>query len=179
MRSLTWAAAALMLATPLLALAQQNAVAADPCARYKWDVARERALLAAAASPIAAAKDGASPPRIATDRAYRVQLVPASQVTFPTAPGKASATEGNYSGVLTFTVPVAGSYRVAVDVTMWIDVVAGSHLVPAADYQGQQGCDAPRKIVQFYLPANEPLILQLSGVAEPSARVTIVRAVGG
>jgi hypothetical protein len=179
MRSLNWAAAALMLATPLLALAQQNAVAADPCARYKWDVARERALFAAAASPVAAAKDGASPPGIATDRAYRVQLLPASQVAFPTAPGKASPTEGSYAGVLTFTVPVAGSYRVAVDVTMWIDVVAGSHLVPAADYEGQHGCDAPRKIVQFSLPANEPLVLQLSGVAEPSARVTIVRAVGG
>jgi hypothetical protein len=178
MRLFTLAAASLMFAAPLLAFAQQNSVAADPCARYKWDVTRERALFAATASPVAAAKDGASPPRIATDRAYRVQLLPASQVVFPTTPGKASPTQGSYSGVLALTVPVAGSYRIAVDVPMWIDAVADSHLVPAADYEGQRDCEAPRKIVQFSLPANKPLILQLSGVTEPSARVTIVRAGG-
>ncbi len=171
-------AAALMFATPPMALAQQNSVAADPCARYQWDVSRERALFAAAASPVAAAKDGASPPRISTERAYRVQLLPASQVVFPTAPGKASPAEGSYSGVLTFRVPAAGSYRVAVDQPLWIDVVKHSHLVPAADYEGQHGCDAPRKIVQFSLGADEPLILQLSGVTEPSVRIAIVRAGG-
>ncbi|MGD0502227.1 MAG: hypothetical protein ABSD02_05765 [Steroidobacteraceae bacterium] len=178
MRLLTLVAASLVFATPPLAFGQQNSVAADPCGRYKWDITRERALFAAAASPVAATKDGRSPPSIATDRAYRVQLVPAAQVAFPAAPGKASPVEGSYSGVLAFTVPLAGSYRVAVDLPMWIDVVADSRLVPAADYEGQHGCDAPRKIVQFSLEANKALILQLSGVSEAAARVTIVRASG-
>ncbi len=179
MRLLTLAAAALMFATPLAALGQQNSLAADPCARYKWDVTPERALFATAASPVTAAKEGQSAPHIATDRAYRVQLAPAAQVVFPTAPGKASPAEGSYSGVLALTVPVTGSYRVSVDLPVWIDVVADSRLLPPTDYEGQYGCDAPRKIVQFSLKANEPLILQLSGVTQPSARVTIVRASGG
>ena len=53
-----------------------------------------------------------------------------------------------------------------------------SRLVPASDYEGQHGCDAPRKIVQFSLEAQTPLMLQLSGVSEPAVRITIVRASG-
>ena len=183
MRLLTLGAASLVFAAPLTAapptaLAQQNSVAADPCARYQWDVTRERALFAAAPSPVAAAKDGRSPPRIETDRAYRVQLAPAGQVAFPTPPGKPSVPEGNYSGLLALTVPVSGSYRVAVDQPMWIDVVADAHLVPATDYEGQHGCEAPRKIVQFALDAKKPLMVQLSGSSEAAVRITIVRASG-
>jgi hypothetical protein len=178
MRLLILAAASLAFASPLTALAQQNSVAADPCARYKWDVTRERALFAAPASPITAAKDGRSPPRIATGRAYRVELAPAAQVVFPTSPGKASPPEGNYSGVLSFNAPVSGNYRVAVDLAMWIDVVADSRLLPASDYEGQHSCDAPRKIVQFALEAKKPLILQLSGASEAVVRIAIVHASG-
>jgi hypothetical protein len=179
MRLLILAGASLMFAAPLASFAQQNEVATDPCARYKWDVTRERALFAGEASPVAAAKDGGSPPRIATDRAYRVQLAPAGQVVFPTAPGKVSPAEGSYAGFLAFSVPAAGNYRVSVDLPMWIDVVADARLVPPTDYEGQHGCAAPRKIVQFSLRANEPLILQMSGVSEASARVTIIRTPGG
>jgi hypothetical protein len=179
------AAAALLCATPLLctaplaAFAQQNSVAPDPCARYKWDITRERALFAAAASAVMAAKDGRSPPRIATDRAYRVQLAPAGQVAFPVLPGKVLPAEGNYSGVLALTVSTSGNYRVAVDQAMWIDVVADDHLVPATDYEGQHGCEAPRKIVQFTLEAKQPLILQLSGSSQAAIRITLVPAAGG
>jgi hypothetical protein len=171
--------ASLMLGAPLAGLAQQNSVAADPCARYKWDVAQERALFAKAPSPVTGAKDGESPPRIATERAYRVALAPAGQVVFPAAPGKTFPVEGNYSGVVAFTVPVAGSYRVAVDQPLWIDVVADSHLVAPTDYEGQHDCDAPRKIVQFPLDANKPLVLQLSGSSTETVRITIVHASGG
>jgi hypothetical protein len=178
MRLLTLAAASLVFAAPLAAFAQQNSVAADPCARYKWDVRRERALFAAAASPVEAAKDGRSAPRIETDRAYRVQLAPAGQVAFPTPPGNPSAPDGSYSGLLALTVPISGGYRVAVDQPMWIDVVADAHLVPATDYEGQHGCEAPRKVVQFALDAKKPLIVQLSGSSEAAVRITIVRASG-
>ena len=117
-------------------------------------------------------------PHIATNRAYRVKLAPAAQVVFPTSPGKASPPEGNYSGVLEFNAPVTGSYRVAVDLPMWIDVVADARLLPASDYEGQHSCDAPRKIVQFALEAKKPLILQLSGAGEAAVRIAIVRASG-
>ena len=175
MRSLILASLIWLVALP--ASAQQNSVAADPCARFKWDVTRERALFAGPASAVIAAKDGRSPPPLATDHAYRVELAPASQVVFPVSPGKPSPAEGTYSGVLALDVPASGGYRVAVDRPMWIDVVAGSRLVPASDYEGQHACDAPRKIVQFALEAKH-LILQLSGAGDNAVRIVIVRAAG-
>lgn len=178
MRFLTLAAASLAFASSPPALAQQNSVAADPCARYKWDVTPERKLFAAPASPVTAARDGRAPPRIETNRAYQVQLAPAAQVTFPASPGKTSPSEGAFSGVLAFIAPTAGSYRVAVDQAIWIDVVADAHLVTPTDYEGQHSCDAPRKIVQFTLTAQKPLILQLSSASQANVRVTIVRASG-
>ena len=106
------------------------------------------------------------------------QLAPAAQVVFPASPGKTSPPEGNYSGVLKFSAPVTGNYRVAVDLPMWIDVVANGRLLPASDYEGQHSCDAPRKIVEFALEAKKPLILQLSGASEAAVRIAIVRAAG-
>jgi hypothetical protein len=178
MRFPTIAAALLAFASSPPALSQQNAVAADPCARYKWDVTPERKLFAAPASKVTAARDGRSPPRLETNRAYQVQLAPAAQVAFPAAPGKTSPSEGSFSGVLAFTVTSAGSYRIAIDQAMWIDVVADGHLVPPTDYEGQHSCDAPRKIVQFTLAPQKPLILQLSSAGQSNVRVTIVRASG-
>jgi hypothetical protein len=169
-------AAILAFACSTPAFPQQNSVAADPCARYKWDVAAERRLFAGPATPVTAAHDGRQPVRIDTQRAYRVQLAPAARVSFPVAPGKTQPSEGDYSGVLHFAVPATGSYRVAVDQAMWIDVVADHRLVPPTDYEGQHSCHAPRKIVQFTLTAGKGLILQLSSASEAQVRVTIVRA---
>lgn len=178
MRLLTLAAISLVGLGPSAIFAQQNSVAADPCARYKWDVSRERALFAAPASPVTAAKTAESAPHIATDRSYRVTLAPAAQVTYSTAPGKPSP-EGSYSGILAIHVPVTGSYRISVDAPIWIDVVADSQLVPAADYEAEHGCDAPRKIVQFALQAKKTLWVQLSGATEAAVRIAVVEASGG
>jgi len=43
----------------------------------------------------------------------------------------------------------------------------------ATDFQGQHGCSAPHKIVQFDFTAMQPLILQLSGASVDHILVTI------
>lgn len=182
-------AAWLMLSSPLCSFAQQNIVAADPCARYPWDVTRERTLFAAPAAALTAATtastraatDGKSNdalPRIVPDRVYQVLLTPSAEVTFPFTPGKFSPGTGGYSGILALRVPVSGSYRISVDLPLWIDVVADGHLAAPSDYEAQHDCDAPRKIVQFALRANEPLLVQLSAAGETSVRIAVVRAAG-
>jgi hypothetical protein len=185
MRCSTSTAAWLMLLTPLPSLAQQNIVAADPCARYQWDVTRERALFAAPASSVTAAttaatdaKSNESLPRIAPERAYQVLLTPSTQVSFPFAPGKVMPATGSYAGILALRVPASGSYRISVNLPLWIDVVSDGHLTAPSDYEAQHDCDAPRKIVQFSLEANKPLLVQLSGAGETSVRIAVVRAAG-
>jgi hypothetical protein len=62
---------------------------------------------------------------------------------------------------------------VAVDMPFWIDVVSSGALVSAKDFQGQHGCSAPHKIVEFELIGTRPFFLQLSNAAADSVRLTI------
>jgi len=82
-------------------------------------------------------------------------------------------TDGAYAGIAVVTVPAPGSYRLAVDIPFWIDVVSEGALVKAKDFQGQQGCSAPHKIVEFELAGAQPFVVQLSGATADSVRLTI------
>ena len=72
-----------------------------------------------------------------------------------------------------FKVPASGSYRVAIDMPFWIDVVSDGALVAANDFQGQHGCRSPHKIVQFDLRGTRPFVLQLSNAAPDSVNLTV------
>jgi hypothetical protein len=153
------------------------AVSADqPCTGFTWDVARERALFAQAGLGLAAAKDSSSLKQLSLDKLYQLQLPPQEQVTFPVPPGKKKQTEGVFAGLAGFQVTVAGTYRVAADMPLWIDVISNGKILPTKDYQGQRGCDAPHKIVEFVLPAAQQLILQLSGASEANVRLSITQS---
>jgi hypothetical protein len=156
-----------------------QALADDSCAGFKWDVSKERALFGGAAQSMPAGKDGKSAPGVAPNRLYQLQLLPRSEVVFSVPPGKATATEGTYAGVVALNIPTSGSYRLAVDLPIWIDVAANGKLVPATDYEGQHNCSAPRKIVEFNLDGKQQLQLQLSGADQAAVRLTITRVLTG
>jgi hypothetical protein len=60
----------------------------------------------------------------------------------------------------------------------WIDIVDGAELLKSVDFQGHVGCERPRKIVEYELPADRDLGLQLSGSngAEVDMAITAVSA---
>lgn len=159
----------------LIASAPMIAFADDACAAFKWDVTQERALFAKTVSPTPAGKDGTSAPAATPNRLYQLQLLPTSQVAFAAAPGKPSPPEA-FAGILSLNIPASGKYRIAIDAPLWIDIVADGKLIAPSDYEGQHGCLAPRKIVEFNLDAAKRLILQVSGANERTARLTIVPA---
>jgi hypothetical protein len=70
-------------------------------------------------------------------------------------------------------VPAAGPYRVSLDQGFWIDVVSNQKYIESTDFGGISGCNAPRKVVIFNLPAGQDLVLQLSGAAKDRVRVTL------
>jgi hypothetical protein len=160
--ALYFAAANLAMAAPM----------EDPCAGFKWDVSRERALFGTSGQELAAGKDRASAPALVPNRLYRLQLSPRDQVSFPVPPGK-SPPAGGYAGLAALQIPAAGSYRVSIDLPIWIDVAAGGALVPARDYEAEHGCDAPRKIVVFDLDAGHGLMLQFSAADRAVIRLTV------
>jgi hypothetical protein len=149
------------------------ALADDACEGFKWDVSKERALFAESAVPLAAGKDRMSAPVVLPNRLYRLRLTPQDHVAFVTPPAKKILTDGSYAGIAVLKIPASGSYRVAVDIPFWIDVVSDGALVKAKDFQGQQGCSAPHKIVEFELAGAQPFVVQLSGAATDSVRLTI------
>jgi hypothetical protein len=143
---------------------------------FKWDVTQERALFAGTATPLTAGTDLKSAPSVLLNHFYALQLMPQDQVTFAAKPGKKTPSAGSKAGIVTFKVPASGSYRVAIDMPFWIDVVSSGALVAAKDFQGQHGCNAPHKIVEFELVGTRPFVLQLSNAAADSVRLAITAA---
>ena len=146
---------------------------AEDCVDFKWDVAQERALFATPATPLSAGMEAKSAPTVLLNHLYALKLMPQDQVTFAVTPGKKTPKEGANAGIVTFKLPASGSYRIAIDMPFWIDVVSNGALVAAKDFQGQHGCSAPHKIVEFELAGTRPLFLQLSDAAPDSVRLTI------
>jgi hypothetical protein len=147
----------------------------DPCAGFGWNVARERALFAAAPQGMKAGAQLATAPAAKLDQLYDLALTSQDQVHFPAPPGK-KPKSGAFAGLVRLRVPTAGVYRVSVDQPFWIDVVSGHELIRSDDFQGAPGCNGPHKIVQFTLPAGQELVLQVSGTASPHTRITVTPA---
>lgn len=146
---------------------------AEDCVDFKWDVTQERALFATPATPLSAGMEAKSAPTVLLNHLYALKLMPQDQVTFAATPGKKTPAAGSSAGIVTFKLPASGSYRVAIDMPFWIDVVSNGALVAAKDFQGQHGCSAPHKIVEFELVGTRQLFLQLSDAAPDSVRLTI------
>jgi hypothetical protein len=157
----------------LMGAAGAPAMADDACVDFKWDVSRERALFAGPATQLTAAADPKAAPQVLVNHLYEVTLQPQENVAFAVAPGKQNPRAGSHAGLLTFKIPANGSYRVAIDMPFYIDVVSYGALVAATDFQGQRGCSSPHKIVMFELKGTRPFILQLSNADPSSVRLTI------
>ena len=105
---------------------------------------------------------------------YKLRLTKQDQVSFAVAPAKKSPRADSYGGLVTFKIPASGSYRVAIDMPFWIDVVSNGALVAANDFQGQHGCSSPHKILSSSTcGGTRPFFLQLSNAAPDSVRLTI------
>lgn len=166
----------LFLATSILLLASAGAQADDPCQGFKWDITNVLAAYGETSQTVRAAAQGteiSKIPAIAVNRNYDVTLTPQQDIAFHAAPGKLTLDDGSWGGHLRFQVPVAGSYLVALTGTHWLDIIDGSELLQSVNFGGARGCAKPGKVVEFVLPADRELILQLSGGVDSSISVVI------
>jgi hypothetical protein len=171
MRLLKCSSVAFLLA--LIVGSAPPALADEACLDFKWDVSKERALFAEPPAAAVAGKNPASAPSVVPNRLYAVRLAVQDQVAFSVAPGRKAPASPAYAGLLTLKIPAPGSYRIAVDLPFWIDVVSNGALVAAKDYQGQHACGAPHKIVEFDLVGVQPFALQISNAATDSVLLTV------
>ncbi len=155
-------------------LLSQTAMAADPdpCTKFAWDVSHELAVIKQTPQPVAAAvKPGKDIPQLQVDKVYEIKLANQAGVTFALTPGKPTLPDNAQAGLASFRTDKAGRYRVAITSEHWIDVLDGNELIKSRDFQGARGCERPRKIVEYDLPASRELTLQLSG--SPAAAVAL------
>jgi hypothetical protein len=98
-------------------------------------------------------------------------------VAFAVPPTKKMTDATAYGGLATLKIPVPGSYRVAIDLPVWIDVVSNGTRVAAEDFQAQHGCSSPHKIVEFNLVGGGgSFVLQLSNARNENVLLTVTRS---
>jgi hypothetical protein len=156
----------------LLSVAAQ---AQEACTDFKWDVSRERALFAGPPTVMTAGSDIKSAPIVLPNRLYQLKLAAQSGVNFSVRQGKKTA-DDVHAGLAVLRINSEGHYRVAVDLAVWIDVVTTDSVLQPTDFQGQHGCAAPRKIVEFDLKGTKPFLLQFSGAAIDQLLVSVTPA---
>lgn len=170
-----WLAAVVFSGFARLALAAD----ADPCSRFTWNVTRELQVMQQTPAPVTAArKSGADVPHLELSKLYALQLTPQKDVTFPAQPGKPTLPDSAAGGIVRIHTDKAGAYRVAMTSGHWIDILDGAKVIDSRDFQGARGCEKPRKIVEFDLPGNRDLLLQLSGAAEQKILLSVTAVAG-
>lgn len=125
----------------------------------------------AAMTPVTAGGSSDSATPLPLGRGARATLQPTSQVRLAVPTAKPAAL-GSHGGMLAFTVPAAGRYRVALGAGVWIDVVAnGAALVSAAHGHGP-ACSPVKKMVDFDLKPGRYL-LQVVGSTAPTLAMMV------
>ena len=159
-------------AVAVSAVAWVPAHAADPCDGFTWNVSHERAVFATSAAGVTAAAAKGPAPTLEVDKLYDIALTPQDKVSFAMTPAKKVLADGAYGGMVKLHIPSAGKYRVSMSDGFWIDVIADGKFAPTDDFTGGHACRAPRKIVQYPLPAGD-FVLQFSNATSPSVKVTV------
>jgi hypothetical protein len=156
--------------------AAQPLLADEACVDFKWDVSKERALFAETPVALTAGRDPMSAPVVVPNRLYRLKLTIQDRVTFSVVPARKTAGAPAYAGLAALKTPPAGSYRIAVDLPLWIDVVSNGVPMQPTDFQAQRACSAPHKIVEFELAGAQPFVLQFSSAAKDDILLTVTPA---
>jgi Bacterial extracellular solute-binding protein len=149
------------------------ASSARACAGFQFDVSKELNLLSGASRDISAATVSANAPTIELNRPYQVSLSNQDQVKFAAPPGKRTANEGSYAGVVRLSPGSARTLRISLNETAWIDVIDGKRAVESTRHTGSHDCAALRKSVEFKVTPNRPLLIQVSGSTEKDVRLIV------
>lgn len=171
--AILWLSCALCAAAPAV-VPEPSSHTGEGCNTFTWNLAREFAALNKPAILLAASADKkVNPQRLAEGQHVAVTLVPQNSVSFAAAPGRPRKSENPTAGLLFFKSGHAGRYRISLTSRHWIDVLDGGTPIESVSHEGRSGCELLRKVVEFELPANRDLVLQLSGDSAATAGIVV------
>ena len=156
----TWTA--LLLAA--VAVTAANAQSVEDCTAFTWDLTREFAAMRTPAELLPASADvRVNPVRLKEGKHFTATLLPQRSIGFVIAPSRPPKSPNPTGGLLFFRSGKAGIYRVSLTSRHWIDMLDGVKVIDSRAHQGHADCQLLHKVVEFELPANRELTLQLSG----------------
>lgn len=130
------------------------------CDDYALDVRSELAAMKGTPRKLSALTSRVTAPPISPmGQSLLVTLHHAEQVTHAVTPRRS----GSYAGLLAFSVPADGDYRVSAGSALWIEVVEGHSRLEPIQFEMQMGCDKLFKTVQYRLTKDVGYWLELSG----------------
>lgn len=100
-------------------------------------------------------------------------LLPAPRVTPVVTPEK-PVDPARYAGILGFSVPIEGRYRVALGSAAWVEVAHDGAAIASVAHAHGPDCSGIRKMVDFDLLPGR-YVLQLSDSASASTKLLIAR----
>lgn len=109
----------------------------------------------------ATGETGAALARLAVGEAVHLRLNADPEVTYLTLPKGAGEAE-SFGGLASFTAERAGTYRVGLEESSWVDVAENGRPVEAGRFGPGPACSGIRKAVEFTLLPG-PHVLELSG----------------
>ena len=165
--AIKWAvivSAPLWSAAPLPAHEPAGATDAAGCSAFTLNLGRELAAMKRQALLFNASADPkVNPVRLKEGQHVAATLLPQGSVAFAAPPGRQRIAENATAGLLFFKTGAAGHYRISLTSRHWIDVLDAGKAIDSLSHEGRSGCDLLHKVVEFQLPANRELIIQLSG----------------
>jgi hypothetical protein len=149
------------------------------CEAFTWDVARELDAMRAQPREVPAAiSPQANRVHLQEGTHFIAELRPQESVTFAVTPARKARAEKPTGGLLFFQSAKPGVYRISLSSRHWIDVVDGARVIDSRGHQGRGGCKLLHKVVEFELPAQRLLTIQLSGDDAATAGI-VITAVSG
>lgn len=138
------------------------------CDKFKWQLDRERALLASAA-PVTLGGDVSRP----LAAAVKLGLSPLADVKLPMEPSRKPKSQASYAGFVRYAaVPKSGTYRITLSEGAWIDVVQDGQEIKSGPFSGATGCEGIRKSVKFDL-ALSPFVIEISGTTAKEIAIAV------
>jgi len=162
-----------MAATPALAQ-EEGQVSSKPCpatpAPLPAELAGWQARVPLAAAGDAGALGGAT---LTVGKGADVALLPTPQVKFPLRPEHPGGSV-SHAGLLAFTVTQAGTYRVGIGSSAWIDVVRDGKAVTSIKHGHGPDCSGIHKMVDFPLTPGA-YVLEIAGNGTASLPVLVTQ----
>ena len=145
------------------------------CENYQWDMRQEFALAEAPSIDVpvySAADAGVGPAPVAAK--LRVRLLPTDTVRFLVEPERRGKKSEEFAGLVRFSVPVAGTYRVSTMTPVWLEVTSSkAKRIQSNKFEMQSQCAKVHKSAAFPLRAGESYWLQMSASRTSEAHIII------